>query len=727
MKRNSRSSWSLKKNPKLQFLLAVLITAVIAVPLLYLPSKRKNIDTTSSADAAAEQAQSMKQFTPDMFMQFPDTWVHKSYEIGMLNGKQTYRQAFATGLSPFYATDGVSPTSAVYSRRFQRTYIVYPAGTKRATQTAFGNFYRDEVSAVDPYMLVYDHLTKQISGPFKLANVSKKNDQHNYPIVIEDRAGYVHVFYSYHGDTGSTTGNYRDITHMVSEKAGDVTSWKMSSIPNTSNHTYLQVVKDYTGRINAFYRKTGADVADKKDHYGQTTYVYSSDNGITWSEPRSIVSPPRSTEGQNGPKGWNMIYMRTAQLDPKKNRIWITFRESQWYNEAVNRYFLAYLDTQDGTMYTIGGKNLGTEIGWQELEDTETLKELEFFSYGGSHQQDKKFAQGKDMLLFKDIESVPELMITRYFSPAGPVGLDTYYENGYYQPNHIRFEAGTGWKNLGVPEIFSAQQIMTDTSVFYQGSNYIFFKNPGPTSQRSLQDVDSNSFIAKVTSLDPLRIEKVRLFGEDQKDWQSTGTTYFSFIPTNSDMLMGVAIVPKYSWWLNAKNRAELANLSNAQYGWYGFPPIGAGYLVTQEKAQDRVDTKTESKAEQEKFCALTSVKTLPQCVSWNTITINGCTQQDWQANNSICRSTSAEGYAWLHIKNNQASHVRFINVAVGVNCAQVAETDPTWSPWEEIIYFKHWQLGKNAGAKKVCAQFTTRCSQNNTEVKSPICGAVTN
>jgi hypothetical protein len=665
-------------------------------------------------------------FTKADFTNFPSRWDHLSHLIGNFGGKPVYRQAFATGLVPFYGSDGVTPNSAAYSQRFNKTFISYPAGAKRITQQMLADFYPHENTSVNPFIVVFDHATGQYEGPYKLANVGKINDQHNYPVLVEDANGYLHVFYSYHNDRGSTTGDYRAITHFKSKKPGDVSSWDVKDVPNTEHHTYLQIIKDRKGGFHAFYRKTGDEyrnpaAKDKRHFYEPTMYLSSVDNGNSWSKPREIVQPPRYNQGVSGPEGWNTIYIRAFQLDPFKNRIWFTFRESQWHNEAVRRYFVAYLNIDDGKLYTAGNTDLGSEITWQELEKE---KQLQYFSYNGTHLQGRRFGAGKELLLFTQASSAPELLITRYFSPHSIAETEKYYSKGYYQPNQLRYVAGQGWTSLGVPQVFANQQMFTITSTFHQGSNYIFYNNPGTISEEFILDRDINSFVGRISTLEPLQIEKIHLFQEDQKSWLVNGTSYFNFIP-GSNQLIGMAIVPKYLWWTGAKNGQELVERSNALADWFGLPPIGAGYLVLQQKSQLRVDGKTESLPEEEKFCALTARSQAPSCNSWKTLTINGCDLSSWQKKTSYCNSTSVDRSVWLHIQNPEASHARYINVKAEQLCEKLTGNESEWSPWEEIAYFKHWQLAASGERRKVCAQFATRCSKNNTEVKSSFCGAV--
>ncbi len=153
----------------------------------------------------------------------------------------------------------------------------------------------------DPYVVSYNHTTKEWKGPFKAGisqmgkdpNRKKKIDNHGKPAILIDDSGYIHIAYGGHGGTPAdgenTLGNhhYGKNLHAVSKKPLDISDWE--TLDNISLFgTYSQFIKMDNGDMYLFYRH-GA-------HRSNWVYQKSIDNGKTFEEPVSFLKHKRRTD-----------------------------------------------------------------------------------------------------------------------------------------------------------------------------------------------------------------------------------------------------------------------------------------------------------------------------------------------------------------------------------------------------------------------------------------------
>ena len=153
----------------------------------------------------------------------------------------------------------------------------------------------------DPYVVSYNHKTKEWKGPFKAGisemgkdpNRKKKIDNHGKPALLIDNEGYIHITFGGHGGMRkhgeNPLGNhgYGKNLHAVSKKPLDISSWE--TLDNVSLFgTYSQFVKMDNGDIYFFYRH-GA-------HRSDWVYQKSTDNGKTFGEPVSFLKHKRRTD-----------------------------------------------------------------------------------------------------------------------------------------------------------------------------------------------------------------------------------------------------------------------------------------------------------------------------------------------------------------------------------------------------------------------------------------------
>ncbi|WP_246124735.1 BNR-4 repeat-containing protein [Algibacter pacificus] len=150
----------------------------------------------------------------------------------------------------------------------------------------------------DPYVVSYNHNTKEWKGPFKAGvselgkdpNRKKKIDNHGKPAILIDEEDYIHIAFGGHGGMPkhgkNRLGNYHGgkNQHAISKKPLDISSWEtLDNIPPFG--TYNQFIKMDNGDLYLFYRH-GA-------HRSDWVYQKSTDNGVTFAEPVSFLKHKR--------------------------------------------------------------------------------------------------------------------------------------------------------------------------------------------------------------------------------------------------------------------------------------------------------------------------------------------------------------------------------------------------------------------------------------------------
>lgn len=230
------------------------------------------------------------------------------------------QQCFGSGISnPLYPN--ISPMAVYYNGK---TYIVFQG------------------VALNPYIVVYDHTTKEFSVPKYVGYNPFKTDDHGVPSICIDRFGYIHVFFGCHSTP---------MKHVVSVYPEDVSSFVPLTDPATQA-TYPNPVKLDSGDIILFYRGT------LNSHYTRERYVKSTDNGISWSLPDPIIDAGQGTH----------IYTGMFELEGTKIHIvWACIEESVHATYRLNVYY-AYLNTTDGHLYNISDVDLGTTIDLTEAK-----------------------------------------------------------------------------------------------------------------------------------------------------------------------------------------------------------------------------------------------------------------------------------------------------------------------------------------------------------------------
>jgi len=264
---------------------------------------------------------SLSRFAPKIFAQDkPFTYQFASNTVDITVGMKTqYRNG---------VYDGISNT----------TYIVYPSGI-------YGQY-----SACNPYIRAYNHKTHTWSNEVLIDNSFEwQHDNHNYPQILIDRNGYIHVFSFGHGTP---------IVHATSVNPRDISSWKKEILrPNDKlSATYPAAYKAKNGDFYVFFRQ-GLAVWHEPE-----TVLKSMDNGKTWTIQR-IIDPFYNADG------WNTIYVKGLYYSPDPEGIHITFGIHKDHNTYFNKHYYVFYSFSNNHIYSVSGVDFGTTIDRNEIEN----------------------------------------------------------------------------------------------------------------------------------------------------------------------------------------------------------------------------------------------------------------------------------------------------------------------------------------------------------------------
>jgi len=226
--------------------------------------------------------------------------------------------------NPYFASNGIAQPSnfinyppAIYYNG--KTYIAWQGG-----------------AGLDPYIIYYDHATKQWSTPVKIGTNPLSNDDHGAPALCIDANGYIHVFFGSHDSA---------LKHARSNNPEDISAWTMLSDIGSYVSYPKPIVVGNT--IYLFYRTSGGTGENP------LAYVKSEDNGVTWSEQRTII-----THGLN-----TRVYLGHIVKDGTKIHIvWCKCLVSEGAETKRENIYHVYFDTTNEHLYSMDGTDLGTSI-----------------------------------------------------------------------------------------------------------------------------------------------------------------------------------------------------------------------------------------------------------------------------------------------------------------------------------------------------------------------------
>ena len=499
-----------------------------------------------------------------------------SYAVNPSDAKKFYRTNFDTQTIATTCR-AKSVTQAIYDPVANTTFVVYAAGfTSEPTGVPGVQF-----SAASPTIISYNHNWNFWEGPGELDDVSSvpfgNSDCHNYPQILIDDEGYLHVFHSFHAAG-------LNIRHYASEFPHSILGiWSSQEIPGTEHNTYGAAFRDNDGEMYVFFRssynKWDTVVPPRLWWYEPEMYVKSVDGGWEWDAPKLVVNPGRpslldNTEAatvtsliNNG--GFNSIYTGDMHQDTATNRVSMISAPTYSHTERWGNHLYFSFDMDDDQVYSAGGVSQGATLDRTEYltnncctlytSDALFLERLSYYGHGISAQI--TLENGNPVVYHTRFESI---------NPGAGTNTDAYYQGGWTRLRKATWNGSTfistylsGVANpaldpfnrdpvsgqaLGVYGVFDAE--------YRPGKGtdlYIKTKWGGVDFWTGHPEYDSWDAVNGKYQW-PLRVYNSlrgwgtshRLFG-DHPDWEVRGTSNFSLIPNSHPDIRAFVKVPKYS------------------------------------------------------------------------------------------------------------------------------------------------------------------------------------
>ncbi|WP_439656260.1 BNR-4 repeat-containing protein [Lentzea sp. HUAS TT2] len=217
--------------------------------------------------------------------------------------------------------------AGVYDATVNKTFVTY-SGTRH-----------------DIYVKAFDHAANTWSSAVKVAtlNLTHDNAYHDYPVLTQLGDGRLAVFRATHTASMQlyTAPAPRSITG----------TWTARTI-STDKNTYPEPV--VTGNTIHLFYSHNTDLS-----YPYRTYkmIKSTDNGKTWSAPRTIIDSGRTAD-----RYAEVYAFGVTQRNGRVYLTWSLHGGPKGHNGGGKNIYVAYLDTASGTLFTVGGASLGTVI-----------------------------------------------------------------------------------------------------------------------------------------------------------------------------------------------------------------------------------------------------------------------------------------------------------------------------------------------------------------------------
>lgn len=221
----------------------------------------------------------------------------------------------------------------------------------------------------DNYVQAYDHRTKRMSAPVRVAGGD--NDSHNYPTMVQAADGHLLVFRGLHN---------KELWVARSPAAHSIDgAWTDTIIPAGLGATYPMPVKTDDGSIVVFIRETAGDFDPA---YPTDTrpmkYVRSVDGGLTWQSSADLTGDRWAIAPLDRPDNMNEIYIGQLRHESATllhgERVAIVYTlagggpEGHLHDRYHRNLYYTYFTPRDLHFHAAGGRDLGTRIDDAEQE-----------------------------------------------------------------------------------------------------------------------------------------------------------------------------------------------------------------------------------------------------------------------------------------------------------------------------------------------------------------------
>ncbi|MBD3362530.1 hypothetical protein GF362_02315 [Candidatus Dojkabacteria bacterium] len=346
-----------------------------------------------------------------------------------ISSDQYETQIIAENIVETYARQKTQIYSGIYDTDSNRTFVV------------FSNDQKEGLSSCSPYIMYYDHNLENWSEPHKILDSPVQPDSHNYPQILKDSMGRLHVLYSMHAN--------HKVIQATSSSTTDITNWEINEINGTNEATYGAAYKAKNGDLYYLFRKTkgnGVINPPLSNWYEPEYYLKSTDNGETWTSHK-LIDPGKSEDV------WNTVYTKAIHYESDPEGLHITFGIHQNHNDYFNKHYYIFFNFEDNNIYSASKHNLGSTITRSEFEQHCEIfgyeNKLEFGKEGGNTRMAVDIYNNKPVIAFtrfKQINTVGNMPYTPYLEIASWDGskweIDNYHHLGLFQPYEIIIEDG---------------------------------------------------------------------------------------------------------------------------------------------------------------------------------------------------------------------------------------------------------------------------------------------
>ncbi len=193
-------------------------------------------------------------------------------------------------------------------------------------------------------------------------------DRHNYASIVVAPDGRLVVFQTDHLEESD---GYAIMVYKSPQSGTIRGTWSSQELWDGLNQPSYPTILRVEDSIYLFIRRK------VESTHRVWQFSKSTDNGETWSEPRTIIDTEELEDGQDGyqAEGFDEIYaVGRKYFDAANHRIPISWHLAGdgSHNKFNKNMYVAYLDTRDDQMYGPNGTPLGDFIDLAEMNDPAT-------------------------------------------------------------------------------------------------------------------------------------------------------------------------------------------------------------------------------------------------------------------------------------------------------------------------------------------------------------------